>query len=1410
MLYRNRLLQRAGINQEKAQKFVKFGLVGGFGTLLNTAILWALHSGVGLHYLLAAAIATEAAIISNFLGNHYFTFKDSTNKQSTWKKFGLFQSISVFTIIGTLAILWALVTLFGEALVLLWNLVAILVMFVANFVLNQKHTWGESVGKESRRSKSASRAMILFVAAALLLAAPAAAHIAVSQLGYHPDSHKQVVLYDDAAESFSVSQGGSTIFSGALEQRQCQGSQSCLVGDFSAVRTPGTYTLRTDAGHTTTFQVRNTAYASLIPLFEGFFLAHRQQQSPFHADMHTALEPAFTVMADGSFLMEADQASSTLMRLGSAYRKNPSLFSQSSLLDDIRLYAEYLMGLQGVQIDRSQDGMRLSPAVIVSNAFVPGPTDLESITIYAGGQSNKEVAVVSLCGHLDNNEYDQCLAHAAQFYKCQEDEPCLNLTYEGPTGAFVGNDGYGVSKGWSYEFGCFFDADLANGNFNSAQNPCMIFDQAVTDGQTARALLALLQAYPAINDATSLQGSAVLERSEETASYLKDKGARSADVAAWGASMFLLYDYTGDEDYLLEAHRVRNQVSTQFSTDLTAANEYYWEEYVRHRNVLEGAGLAYLVSGQDPVELFTGKMIHDWHDAPRPIKSLGEHVYDVNARGFHNSRLMLLQGVLAAKTAEMISPSQYPFVSVIADQQLAWLSGQNSVQEGVNAGPTRSYSFIFGVGDNPEVFHSRFLVDTGYHSASAGEVIGVRGMDFSFEDPDTQELVRFDGKFSILGHVLGTVGNNWRGEARTEVFDTSRTFNNGLSYIPGWINGAYDTEQDADQIFNYEDKIHSFTFTETTNEIVAAAVELAAYQDARYNDRAAHPLVAFAAPNNNSAAEDWLLSITTSPEGATVFLDGEEVGTAPLNLTLSAGNYSLRAVLEGYSPLTQSVTLTTNTAVELELSELGEGAQIVSTDTNAERIDGQLTLYETLQGLFTVQLSEPGNVTWRINGEVKGTTDAAAEHTFSWTPDILFSADLQRAVVSASTSADSHEWEVWVQDVINPFFSGTTGASTATVHVYTYDQLVSYDEVRVTLNSPTKSTRSYALTAQSAANGFTHWSKALSAEELDYGNNVLVRITGTKDNASEEHTLSATRAHYRQPPQQPSEPTGAISAPSMPRFTPFMPDLVYAVFERDVLGMEESQTVSMDLRSFDNHIADAVAVIVSPDSSERRVNLSLVEGTTGYGTWQGSFSGHQAGHSVLGWVEVTGERGAQDVLTTDEHVVFYVVNQPTGAPQSLGVVFTSLNRNVVESGTEVVLRLDARDEIGITEVNATVVSNRGDEQTFTLQRVEGDALYGTYEGAFLARQADATYRVSNITLSNGQETAVRAVQDREVYVQYLPPDTQGVAATATGQTISVGAVLEHRLAPAIIGGMLMVLAIIAFFTRDLIAGWFRR
>ncbi len=118
-----------------------YAIVGGFGMVINSLILYMLTAFAGMHYILASIVATETAIISNFFGNNYITFQGRNNKLSVWQRLVRFQVVSLLSLCITVGALAALATFFGIAYLIVWNVIAIGTAFVFNYVLNTKITW---------------------------------------------------------------------------------------------------------------------------------------------------------------------------------------------------------------------------------------------------------------------------------------------------------------------------------------------------------------------------------------------------------------------------------------------------------------------------------------------------------------------------------------------------------------------------------------------------------------------------------------------------------------------------------------------------------------------------------------------------------------------------------------------------------------------------------------------------------------------------------------------------------------------------------------------------------------------------------------------------------------------------------------------------------------------------------------------------------------------------------------------------------------------------------------------------------------------------------------------------------------------------------------------------------------------
>lgn len=138
-----RLLKRISVRHpvmKHGRRLVRFGLVGASGVLVNYALLYLLAEAAGLNHLVAAALATEGAILSNFVLNNRWTFRDRRTGV-TWVRRALRYN---FFVLGGLAIsvgvLAALTELAGLHYMFA-NLFAIGAGTLWNYAASYRWTW---------------------------------------------------------------------------------------------------------------------------------------------------------------------------------------------------------------------------------------------------------------------------------------------------------------------------------------------------------------------------------------------------------------------------------------------------------------------------------------------------------------------------------------------------------------------------------------------------------------------------------------------------------------------------------------------------------------------------------------------------------------------------------------------------------------------------------------------------------------------------------------------------------------------------------------------------------------------------------------------------------------------------------------------------------------------------------------------------------------------------------------------------------------------------------------------------------------------------------------------------------------------------------------------------------------------
>jgi len=124
---------------KKYATLFKFLVVGASGVVVNTGILWLLTERFDLFYVLSGIIATELAIIRNFLLNNFWTWKSRAKKYSFFKRLVSFNGVSLVGLGISVSVLWLLTEL--GVYYLLSNFIGIIIAATWNYLANDKFTF---------------------------------------------------------------------------------------------------------------------------------------------------------------------------------------------------------------------------------------------------------------------------------------------------------------------------------------------------------------------------------------------------------------------------------------------------------------------------------------------------------------------------------------------------------------------------------------------------------------------------------------------------------------------------------------------------------------------------------------------------------------------------------------------------------------------------------------------------------------------------------------------------------------------------------------------------------------------------------------------------------------------------------------------------------------------------------------------------------------------------------------------------------------------------------------------------------------------------------------------------------------------------------------------------------------------
>jgi dolichol-phosphate mannosyltransferase len=133
------------IRLESGKTFIKFSIVGTSGVFVNLgSFTLFIHSG--LNKFIASPISIEVSIISNFILNHFWTFRERNNRDKFHIK-GLRFNVVSFIALGVSYLTFVLLSLlFPNVLPQIHQAIGIIPATLVNYLLNSYWTYAERLG----------------------------------------------------------------------------------------------------------------------------------------------------------------------------------------------------------------------------------------------------------------------------------------------------------------------------------------------------------------------------------------------------------------------------------------------------------------------------------------------------------------------------------------------------------------------------------------------------------------------------------------------------------------------------------------------------------------------------------------------------------------------------------------------------------------------------------------------------------------------------------------------------------------------------------------------------------------------------------------------------------------------------------------------------------------------------------------------------------------------------------------------------------------------------------------------------------------------------------------------------------------------------------------------------------------
>lgn len=123
-------------SRARLAQLVRFGLVGVLGTAVNVGILHLLHNEFGWGFTRSSAIATELAIVHNYVWNELWTFHIRELHLGRLARYNMSSLLAASVTVGVATLIKELID------PRLAQLVGILAGAGLNYIVNVRWTWG--------------------------------------------------------------------------------------------------------------------------------------------------------------------------------------------------------------------------------------------------------------------------------------------------------------------------------------------------------------------------------------------------------------------------------------------------------------------------------------------------------------------------------------------------------------------------------------------------------------------------------------------------------------------------------------------------------------------------------------------------------------------------------------------------------------------------------------------------------------------------------------------------------------------------------------------------------------------------------------------------------------------------------------------------------------------------------------------------------------------------------------------------------------------------------------------------------------------------------------------------------------------------------------------------------------------